>query len=72
MITYYTEQEFEQVVTQKLYFAVIEQKANVEKELSCVYFDKSPDTEYAIRGKAILKTSYNNNGYFIVESKQKV
>lgn len=70
MITYYSEQEFEKVVTEKLVTAIIEQKANVEKELSCVYFVNSPVTEYAIKGKAVLKTSFNNNGYFIVEPKK--
>ena len=70
MITYYTEQEFEKVVTEKIVTAIIQQKANVEKELSCVYFVNSPDTEYAIKGKAVLKTSFNNNGYFIVEPKK--
>lgn len=70
MITYYTEQEFEKVVIEKIVISIIEQKADVTKELSCVYFDKSPDIEYAIKGKAILKTSYNNNGYFIKEPKK--
>lgn len=70
MVTYYNEMEFEEVVLNKICTAIIDLKANHEKELSCVYFQNSPETEYAIRGKAILKTSYNNNGYFIIEPKQ--
>lgn len=70
MRTYYTEQEFEQVVTDKLCSAIIEKKAKMSKELSCVYFHGLPDVEYAIRGKAVLKTSYDNNGYFIVTPKE--
>lgn len=70
MITYYTEQEFEKVVIDTIVSAIIEQKADIEKELSCVYFVEKPDIEYAIKGKAVLRTSFNNNGYFIKESKK--
>lgn len=70
MITYYNEKEFEEVVTNKIVTAITDLKANTERELSCVYINNSPVIEYAIRGKAILKTSYNNNGYFIIEPKK--
>lgn len=70
MITYYTEQEFEKVVLDKICTAIIEKKADITKELSCVYFVNSPDIEYGIKGKAILKTSFNNNGYFIIKPKE--
>lgn len=70
MITYYTEQEFIKVVIDTLATEIVNQKANIEKEMTTVYFTGSPDTEYAIRGKAILKTSFNTNGYFIVQPKK--
>lgn len=70
MITYYNKQEFEKVITEKIYDIIISHKAIAREELTTIYFEKLPDIEYGIRGKAVLKTSYNNNGYFIVPPKQ--
>lgn len=69
MMTYYTKQEFVNVVTDKIVQNVMEQKADIANELSVIYFDKSPDVEYGIRGKAFLKTSYDSSGYFIKKQK---
>ena len=65
MVTYYNKEEFLGVVTTKLVEIAYEKKADLPQEFSVIYFEKSPDVEYGIRGKAILKTSYNDNGYFI-------
>lgn len=69
MVTYYNKQEFVNVVSAKIFQNVIEQKADIANELSVIYFDKSPDVEYGIRGVAFLKTSYNDSGYFIKKQK---
>lgn len=72
MITYYSKEEFVKVVTDTLVKSALEQKANIHEELSTIYFDKSPDTQYGIRGKSVLRTSYNDNGYFIVPPKERI
>lgn len=70
MVTYYNKEEFAQVVVEKLTHMLHEDEVNVSQEFSTIYFDKSPDIEYGVRGKAVLKTSYNENGYFIKTQKQ--
>lgn len=70
MIAYYNKEEFAKVVIDKIATNLFEQKANVNEELSTIYFENSSDIEYGIRGKAFLKTSYNNNGYFIIKPKE--
>lgn len=71
MITYFSKDEFEKVLLDTLVEKLYEHKAKSEDEFSRIYFYNSPDIEYGIRGKAVLKTSYNNNGYFIVPPQNK-
>ena len=67
MTIYYTEEEFGVVVFQKLAEAFIVCKANPDKDLTAICFNDG-SMEYAIRGRKVLKTKREHQGFVILFS----
>lgn len=68
MTIYYTEEEFEDVVIDKLADAFYRHRAIPDKDLTRVYMSNG-EVNYAIRGKTVLRTKCEDKGFVVLYPK---
>ena len=71
MTTYYTEAEFEKVLTDRLIDEHYRLKANPDKDLTGIGWADIGEVEYAIRGQKVLRTKRDKNGFSIIYPEEK-